>query len=143
MSTPDLSKASCNPFFKAPRAPKAKKKSAADKREGMSERHLELIRQLPCCVCGEMGTDMNPIEAHHLKISAERGMGMRATDKWAVPLHHEEHINGVERVGSRNELKWFQSRGVHVMDLAAGIWLVTGKLEAMLAVMRAHKERRS
>ena len=135
MSNPDLSKANCKPFFKAPRAPKAKKKSAADKREGMSERHLELIRQLPCCV----GQDHPGGEAHHLKISAERGMGMRATDKWAVPICHDHHINGVERVGSKNELKWFQQRGVKPLDLAAGLWLVTGKLESMLAVMAAHK----
>ena len=135
MSTPDLSKPFCAPFFKAPRGPKVKKKSAAEKREGMSEKHLALIRQLPCCVCQRPSG-----EAHHLKISAERGMGMRATDKWAVPLCHEDHINGVERVGSRNEVAWFRKHGVSPLDLAAGLWAVTGNLDAMQAVMLAHKQ---
>ena len=140
MSTPDLSKASCQPFFKPLRAQKAKKKSAADKREGMSERHLELIRKLPCCV----GGDHPGGEAHHLKLGTkERGMGLRSTDKNTVPMCHEHHINGIERAGSKNEFAWFRDRGVSPLDLAAALWLVTGKLEAMLAVMRAHKERRA
>jgi hypothetical protein len=137
MNTPDLSKAHCEPFFKKPRAPKTKKKSAAEKREGMSKQHLELIRQLPCCV----GQNHPGGEAHHLKISAERGMGMRATDKWAVPMCHDHHVNGVERAGSKNEQKWFRDRGVQPLDLAAGLWLVTGDLERMRLVMQAHNLR--
>jgi hypothetical protein len=137
MNTPDLSKASCPSFFKAPRAPKQKKKSAAEKREGMSERHLELIRKLPCCCCGQAGG-----QAHHLKLgTGERGMGLRSTDKNAVPMCHDHHINGVERAGAKNEFKWFMKRGVNPLDLAAGLWAVTGNIESMLAVMTAHKQR--
>lgn len=140
MSTPDLSKLNCEPFFKAPRAPKRKKKTAAEKREGMSDKHLEMIRKLPCCV----GMDHPGGEAHHLKLGTkERGIGLRSTDKNAVPMCHEHHINGVERAGSKNEFRWFRDRGVSPLDLAAALWLVTGNLESMQKVMQAHKERRS
>jgi hypothetical protein len=124
------------PFFKPPRAPKVKKKSAADKRDGQSERHLELIRQLPCCCCGQAGG-----EAHHLKLgTGERGMGLRSTDKWTVPMCNWEH-GEVERAGSKNEWKWFERRGIACLDLAAGLWAVTGNLEAMALVMQAHRQR--
>lgn len=138
MSTPDLSKAHCAPFFKS-RVPKAKKKSAAEKREGMSEKHLELIRHLPCCVCGK-----NPGgEAHHLKLGVvSRGMGMTAPDKFTLPMDHDCHINGIERAGSKNEFKWFMERGVNPLDLAAGLWAVRGDLEMMRKVMAAHRSLR-
>jgi hypothetical protein len=104
----------------------------------MSERHLELIRKLPCCVCGR-----NPGgQAHHLKLGvASRGMGMTAPDKFTVPMDEDCHLNGIERAGSKNEYRWFMERGVNPLDLAAGLWAVTGNLESMLAVMAAHKER--
>jgi hypothetical protein len=136
MSTPDLSKAHCEPFLKPDRKPKEKKKSAAEKRAGMSERHRVLLRQLPCCI----GQDHPGGEVHHLKFgTGERGMGLRSTDKFGLPMCHAHHIDGVERAGSRNEHKWFRDRGVSPLDLAAGLWLVTGKLESMLAVMKAHR----
>ena len=137
MSNPDLSGVSCPPFFKE-RKPKTKKKSAAEKREGMSARHCELLRQLPCCI----GGDHPGGEVHHLKFgTGERGMGLRSTDKFGVPMCHTHHIDGVERAGSRNEQKWFRDRGVSPLDLAAGLWLVTGNLDSMRAVMLAHKGR--
>jgi len=118
------------------RQPPKKKASAADKREGMSAAHLKLIRLLPCCVCWGPGG-----EAHHLKISTERGMGMRATDKWALPICHDDHIDGVERVGSRNELAWFDKRGVRCLDLAAALWAAKGDLEKMRLVLASHREQ--
>ncbi len=137
MSTPDLSKPACAPFFKQ-RTPRVKKKSAAEKREGMSAKHIALIRKLPCCVC-----QRNPGgTAHHLKLgTSDRGMGMRSSDKFAIPMCADCHLNGIERAGSKNEWTWFKSRGVNPLDLAAGLWAVTGNLEAMRAVMLAHKER--
>ena len=124
------------PNFKPDRAPKTKKKSAASKREGMSERHLELIRQLPCCIgCDHPGGD-----PHHLKNgTGERGMGLRSTDKWAVPMcraHHDE----IERAGSKNEQEWFKARGFKPLALAARLWIVTGSLDQMRAVLLARKE---
>lgn len=104
-------------------------------REGNCEKHLSAIRKLPCCVpgCNVVGCD-----PHHLKSAGERGMGLRAPDRWAVPLcraHHEE----VERIGSRNENRWFLDRGIYCLDLAKALWGVRGDAGAMTRIVLANK----
>jgi len=108
------------------------------KRVGMSAAHLVLIRQLPSCVSGR-----GPCEAHHLTggpASAERGVGMRATDKWAVPLTHEEHMD-LHTFGSKLERQWFVNRGVsNVYLLAEALWKVKGSEAAMRMVIARHRD---
>lgn len=108
-----------------------------DKREGMSAKHLVLIRQLPCSLCPSTGVD-----PHHLKSLAaakERGVGLKATDKWTVPLCRFHHSD-IERLGSRREVAWFMDHGIDPHALAHGLWLATGDLGRMLSVLRAHQE---
>lgn len=110
---------------------------SADKRPGMSPAHLRLIRQLPCCVTGLPG----PNDPHHLKAGLvhERGVGRKATDRWAVPLCREKHEE-VERVGSRNEWAWFKKHGIEdPLELAAALWRNTGDLDRMVRVIEAHR----
>lgn len=106
-------------------------------RPGMSDAHLSLIRQLPCTRCGSSSLS----DPHHLKslLSQERGMGLKATDRWTVPLcraHHDE----LERLGSRREIGWFSSFGVDPHDLAMCLWNVSGDLDRMRKVLQAHRE---
>lgn len=77
-----------------------------DRRPYMDKKYLEKIRKLPSCLSGR-----TPCEPHHLRIAEERGVGMKATDRWCVPLTHEEHME-VHRVGSRKEKQWFKDRGI-------------------------------
>lgn len=111
-----------------------------DKREGMSEKHLKCIRQLPCCVSGEtQGT-----EAHHLMQTGERGMGMKSPDKYAVPLNWRRHTGGVHANGSKNETEWFAEQGIDALALAACLWATTGDLELMEGIVilfHAQRER--
>lgn len=125
------------PNFKRPRSERLAEKVRDDNddREGNSTKHLGLIRKLPCCVCSKMPAG----EAHHLKATGLRGMGMRSPDRFAVPMCHEDHINGVERAGSKNELDWFAKRGVAALDLAAALWNATGDLPKMTKIVIAHK----
>jgi len=99
------------------------------KREGMSQAHLRLIRKLPSCISGRM-----PCEAHHLcggPAAAERGVGMKATDKWVVPLTPDEHRD-VHTFGSKMEGQWFMNRGIDdVYELAAALWDVRGSEGAL------------
>jgi hypothetical protein len=117
-----------------------KKPSAQERREGNSKDHLELVRQLPSCVSGVAG----PCDPHHLRSSAalaERGVGMRATDRWAVPLLRVEH-DELHRISSRLEEAWFRERGIDdVIELAAALWANTGDLERMWKVQQAHMGR--
>lgn len=116
------------------------RKSGAEKREGNSERHLDLLRQLPCCITGKTPAG----EVHHLKGAAarlERGMGQRATDKWGVPLSRIPH-DAVERIGSRHEHAWFRENGIaDPYELAAALWQATGDLDRMRRVLQAHMGR--
>jgi hypothetical protein len=65
--------------------------SSQERREGNSQKHRAIVKHLPCVVCWK-----TPVDGHHLKMGlagGERGVGMRATDKWLVPLcrlHHDE-----------------------------------------------------
>lgn len=110
---------------------------SADKRPGMSPAHLRLIRQLPCCVTGRPG----PNDPHHLTggpAAKERGVSLKATDRWAVPLSRMPH-DQVQNIGSRNEAAWFRARGIaDVAQLARDLWGATGNLEEMHRVLWRH-----
>lgn len=112
------------------------RKSAADRREGMSKIHLAFVRNLPCCGCLAMPSG----EAHHLKSgTGERGAGMRSTDRRAVPLcrhHHDE----VERAGSRNEWGIFKQWGIaDPLALADALWNASGDEPLGTKIIIAHR----
>jgi hypothetical protein len=123
--------------FKKPKGAKKPKASKRAKRPGMSKDHVALIRRMPCCVTLAMPGG----EIHHLKsgeAKQERGTGMRATDRWGVPMSHDAHM-ALERVGSRGERKWFRDRGIeNPHALAAALWGATGDLPRMIKVLMAH-----
>lgn len=120
--------------FKPSVNPNKPKEDKRAKREGNSERHLKLIRQLSCCVSGR-----TPVDPHHLKIRSERGMGMRSTDQWAVPLHRDLHMD-VEKFASTKELAWFRAHGIeNPYELAQALWKASPDLEAMKRIVEAHR----
>lgn len=115
-----------------------KEKSFHEEREGMDSKHCALLRLMPCCVSlvQPAGT------VHHLKSGPamkERGVGMRATDRWGIPMTWEMHQE-IERIGSRKERQWFLDRGVDPHDLAVSLWNGTGDLERMTKILVAHRE---
>jgi hypothetical protein len=122
---------------------KCKKPQPARRREGMNAAYLDAIRQLSCCACGAPA----PSDAHHLKAgTGERGMGLRATDRFAVPLCRGPEgchtgARGVESVGSRNEADWFAERGVKPLVLAGRLWAswrISRSVAELKAVMALH-----
>lgn len=120
------------------RITKKAKPTTAERREGNCKKHLALIRKLPCCVTGLPG----PSDPHHLRegLAHERGIGRKATDRWAVPLCRQLH-DEAHRVGSRQEREWFRKRGIDdPLELAAALWRTTGDLERMRRVVEAHRE---
>lgn len=116
--------------------PKTRQSGFRDKRDGMDEAHLANVRKCPCCVCLKMPAG----EAHHLQNSGERGMSLRSTDKWTVPLCTEHHTgsSGVHRVGSRREIAWFQERGIDSVWLASSLWKARGDQAAMTKIVLTH-----
>jgi hypothetical protein len=121
--------------FKTPIQPKRKEKTSREKRPGMSEQHLACVRKLPCCITGKMPGG----ECHHLKGTGERGMGLRSTDKWAIPLSHDVHMD-LEAQGSRKESSWFAARGIeNPYALAAALWQATGDIPKMTKIVIAQR----
>ena len=105
---------------------------------GKEPEYLDKLKQLPCCLPGCAARA--PSQPHHVKsFDPTRGKGMKVPDKWTVPLCHEHHINGVERVGSRLEASWFRERGIMCLDLAAALYANSHNETAMLNVLMMHK----
>jgi hypothetical protein len=123
--------------FKSRSKPERQQSRWRDKRPGMSVSHCELVRLCPCVVCliVPAGT------THHLKDTGERGIGVRSTDRWGVPLCplcHEQ----IERVGSRNETAHFLTVWkVDPHSLARSLWASTGDLAQMTRITIAHHRR--
>lgn len=108
-------------------------------RPGMSPLHLTNIRQLPCSVCEERGG----IQAHHIKhggARSERGVFLKATDRWAVSLCLAHHAD-VERYGSRREMEWWNGWAMDGEALALGLWNARGDPIRMDFVLREHKKQ--
>lgn len=117
--------------FKQPVNPNKKRVPLRDKLAGNSKTHLALIRKLPSCVSGR-----RPCDPHHLHV--DRGMGLRARDKWCVPLTRDEHDH-LHSVGSKNELAWFKKHGIeNPYELAKALWKASGDLGAMAKIVEAH-----
>lgn len=120
---------------KEAREKKHRARLSAKKRErpGNDADHLALIAKLPCCICGRMPGG----EYHHLKsgpAKAERGVGLKATDQWTLPMCHSDHIFGIELLGSQNEFDWFAERGIDAEALAIALWEATGDLPRMTEI---------
>jgi hypothetical protein len=79
--------------------------------------HLKFVSTQPCLACGR-----SPSDAHHLKFAEQRGMGLKVSDEFTVPLcrlhHHELHRYGDER-------KWWQQLSLDPMPMAQRLWLRT------------------
>lgn len=118
------------------KAAKARAKRAT--REGNSDAHLNLIRMLPCTVCERR----HGIHAHHLQsglAAKERGVGMKASDRWAVSLCGEHHAD-LHRYGSRREVGWFAEFGfISPHALADAYWHSTGDFNRLNRILLAHK----
>lgn len=102
------------------------------KREGMSEKHLEMIRQLPCVVTGR-----RPVEAHHLLRGPGivRGMSIKAQDRWAIPVHVEIHRE-IHKLG--NDEAYLDKHGINGTALAQDLWNVSGDFTAMSRIVERY-----
>lgn len=125
--------------FRPSRAERSKKRvSAQQRREGNNDAHRAIIKQLPCCIC----LKRPPNDGHHLKsgdAQRERGMGMRATDRWLVPLCRAHH-DDLESYGSRREYEWSAAHGLlDPYALAEALYNAPKDVQTMTAIVQAHK----
>jgi hypothetical protein len=84
--------------------------------------HVKFVARQPCLVCGR-----GPSDAHYLRFTQHRALGLKVSDEFTVPLcrgHHPE----VYRRG--DEAGWWKNAGVDPTVNARVLWLQTHPLPA-------------
>lgn len=97
------------------------KLAIAEVKRVRSKEHLKYVAQQPCVICGRQ-----PSHAHHVRFGQQRGVGLKVSDEFTVPLcaiHHQEN----HTVG--NERQWWQDRRLDPLILASKLWEESRRLE--------------
>jgi ERF superfamily len=84
--------------------------------------HLRFVAKQPCLVCGRQ-----PCDAHHLRFAQSRGLGLKVSDEFTVPLcraHHRE----LHRAGRESD--WWAKAGLEPISQARKLWLESHPLHA-------------
>ncbi|MDJ0514387.1 MAG: Rad52/Rad22 family DNA repair protein [Methyloceanibacter sp.] len=79
-----------------------------------SKEHLKFVASQPCVICGR-----KPCHAHHLRHAQSRGLSLKVSDEFTVPLCAIHH-NGVHRFGK--EETWWRERNLDPLSIARSLW---------------------
>jgi hypothetical protein len=83
--------------------------------------HLKFVASQPCLVCGR-----SPADAHHLRFTQPRAMGLKVSDEFTVPLcrvHHRDNHN------SGDEVAWWERRAIDPLATSRMLWVSTRRIE--------------
>jgi hypothetical protein len=76
--------------------------------------HLRFVATQPCLVCGR-----SPSHAHHVRYAQPKGLSLKVSDEFTVPLcaihHHNIHTTG-------NERAWWEEQSIDPLKVAANLW---------------------
>jgi len=79
-----------------------------------SKEHLRFVARQPCLICGR-----TPSHAHHIRFAQPRGLGLKVSDEFTVPLcaihHTKNHATG-------NERQWWQEQNLDPLAEAERLW---------------------
>jgi ERF superfamily len=82
--------------------------------------HLKFVASQPCLVCGR-----SPADAHHLRFTQPRAMGLKVSDEFTVPLcrvhHRDVHSHG-------DEVAWWQKRAIDPLVTSRALWVSTQRI---------------
>ena len=79
--------------------------------------HLRFVSSQPCVICGR-----TPSHAHHVRYAQPRGLGLKVSDEFTVPLcatHHQQLHN------TTKEREWWQERNIDPLEIALRLWQET------------------
>jgi hypothetical protein len=83
-----------------------------------SKEHLRFVARQPCLICGRA-----PSQAHHIRYAQPRGLALKVSDEFTVPLcaiHHTEiHATGDER-------HWWLEHKIDPLPIAEQLWRKNG-----------------
>ena len=79
-----------------------------------SKEHLRFVAQQPCLICGR-----TPTHAHHVRYAQPRGLSLKVSDEFTVPLCaiHHNHIHTTLK-----EREWWQQRNIDPLKTAGELW---------------------
>ena len=81
--------------------------------------HLRYVAGQPCVICGR-----SPSHAHHVRHAQPRGLALKVSDEFTVPLcaihHNEVHQTAREK-------EWWQRRNVEPLAIARALWTESRK----------------
>ena len=86
-------------------------------RRRRDRRHREFVAAQGCLICGRQ-----PSDAHHLRFAQPRGLGIKVSDEFTVPLCRSHHRD-LHRTG--NEIRWWAQFGIQPMSIAYKLWTTT------------------
>ena len=82
--------------------------------------HLKFVASQPCLICGR-----SPADAHHLRFTQPRAMGLKVSDEFTVPLcrihHRDVHSFG-------NEVGWWEQRAIDPLATSHVLWISTRRI---------------
>jgi ERF superfamily len=82
--------------------------------------HLKFVASQPCLVCGR-----SPADAHHLRFTQPRAMGLKVSDEFTVPLCRVHHRD-LHSVG--DELAWWERRAIEPLATSRMLWISTRRV---------------
>jgi hypothetical protein len=76
--------------------------------------HLRFVASHPCLICGRL-----PSHAHHVRYAQSKGLSLKVSDEFTVPLCaiHHHNIHTTDR-----EQEWWQERNVDPLIVARNLW---------------------
>jgi hypothetical protein len=89
-----------------------------------NERHLALIRTLPCLICFRAA----PSEAAHIRYGdpargkLKAGVGEKPDDKWTLPLCAEHHRTGPDAQHAMGERQWWELHGIDPISICQQLY---------------------
>jgi Rad52/22 family double-strand break repair protein len=79
-----------------------------------SKEHLRYVATQPCLICGR-----SPSHPHHVRYAQSRGLSLKVSDEFTVPLcaihHHHIHTTGKER-------EWWLEQNLDPLKIASELW---------------------
>jgi hypothetical protein len=79
--------------------------------------HLKFVASQPCLICGRQ-----PSDPHHLRFAQPRGIGLKVSDEFTVPLCRGHHRQ-LHQMG--NELGWWKNLRIDALAIAKDLWRQT------------------
>lgn len=100
--------------------PKAPKHGRIKPRRQSDKKHLEYVASQPCVCCGRSSGPPHHLIGNYGKDGPVRGWGLRAGDKFVIPMCPEHHT-GLHNDG--NEQRYLAQYCVDGLAMAAKLWV--------------------